>query len=189
MKILENTHKYFLRFSFCQNGNFLFINCFAPEKSRFCSETRRGSEGILDMSGELSQRCFRAKDSFSGVWFLVSPRLIGGDFSFDHYNTTDGKTLPQHEKKLGVHKMRAKLVFLIFDHSDTDARLIGALSLLFYCVYNGAGFLSNILICRRFSSRRGLLCSPRLNCNTYRNSVFICPFRRRMPFRSMRGHS
>ena len=31
MKILGNTHKYSLRLSFCLNGNFLFVNCLAPE--------------------------------------------------------------------------------------------------------------------------------------------------------------
>ena len=91
-EILENTHKYFLRFSFCRDGNFLFRNCFAPEKSRFCLETRRGSEGILDMSGELSGRGFRAKDSFSGVWFLVSPCLLAM-FSYEDEAYAHGAVL------------------------------------------------------------------------------------------------
>jgi len=34
MKMLGNTDKYSLRFSNCRNGNFLFFNCYAPEKKK-----------------------------------------------------------------------------------------------------------------------------------------------------------
>jgi len=47
MKMLGNTHKYSLRFSHRRNGNFLFLNCFTPEKKKFWPKARRGSAGIL----------------------------------------------------------------------------------------------------------------------------------------------
>jgi len=112
MKMLGNTTKYSLCFSFRPDGYFLFLNCFAPEKLRFWPQTRRASAGILCVWPACATK-YPVKISLYQAYFFLSQHAQDHSVLFLSYYLCT-LIVGVHGSQLPLRQMLLQLRFQLF---------------------------------------------------------------------------